>query len=213
MSSTSGLALPAGFLLPEAETPVEGWRWSCRLEPRSGRRHVLHLSGSLHVAWAGRLAAGLAARHISVVRASARRGATSWAAEIEIDLLEGAVLPSAIDFVALMREHDCPEHPDAVALSSCRVARTRRGVQVELRGEDRIGFLGGVLRLFAEHGLFPREMRVETVGGEVRDVFLLEGRAGEAPPDAILAALRRRLDARRPIGEMRPARARGTPPR
>lgn len=209
MAST--YALPAGFLLPTSETPSEGWRWSCRLVPKAGRRYVLHLSGSLHVAWAGRLAAGLAARHISVVRATARRGATSWTAEIEIDLLEGAVEPSPIDFVALMREHEYPEHPGALDLASCRVTPTRRGVQVEIRGEDRVGFLGGVLRLFAELRLFPREMRVETVGTQVRDVFLLEGAAGEAPPEAIVAALRRRLEARPPNGEMRPAGATGTP--
>lgn len=197
MAPTSAHALPAGFLLPSSETPVEGWRWSCRLVPRAGRRYVLHLSGSLHVAWAGRLAAGLAARHISVVRATARRGATSWTAEIELDLLEGAVEPSAIDFVALMREHGCPEPAGPLRLGSGRAARTRRGVSVEIRGEDRVGFLGGVLRLFAELRLFPREMRVETVGGEVRDVFLLEGLGGEPPPEAIVAALQRRLDALR----------------
>ena len=195
--ASNACALPAGFLLPESETPAGGWRWSCRLEPMGQRRFVLHLSGSLHVAWAGRLAAGLAERNISVVRATARRGAADWTADIEVKVLPGAAEPSAVDFVALMREHAGPSDSDALALASCRVTRSRRDVQVEVRADDAVGFLGRLLLLFAELRLYPREMRVETVGSAVRDVFLLEGATGESPPDAIVAALRKRLEERR----------------
>jgi hypothetical protein len=194
--ASNACALPAGFLLPESETPAGGWRWSCRLEPKGQRRSVLHLSGSLHVAWAGRLAAGLAARNIGVVRADARRGAADWTADIEIQVLPGAVEPSAVDFVALMREHAGPSDAGALVLASCRVARTRRDVQVEVRAEDAVGFLGRLLLLFAELRLYPREMRVETVGSEVRDVFFLQGATGDSPPDAIVAALRKKLEER-----------------
>ncbi len=37
-------------------------------------------------------------------------------------------------------------------------------------------------------------MRVETVGPAVRDVFLLQNAAGEPPSEAVVAALRTRLE-------------------
>ncbi len=194
MPPSSGYALSAGDLLPASESPPREWIWSCRLVPKAGQRYTLHLSGSLHVAWAGRLAAGLAARHISVVRAAARRGSTRWTAEIDLDALDGAVEPSAIDFIALMREHRDPASAGAIALASCRVTRTRRDVEVEIRGRDAVGLLGRILLVFAELGLFPRAMRVETVGSAVRDVFLLQNLAGEPPPEALVSALRSRLE-------------------
>ncbi len=193
MSSTSGYALPAGFILPEA--PVREGKWTCRLVPKAGRRYTLHLSGSLQFAWARRLAAGLAARHISVVRATARRGSTRWTAEIDIDVLDGAVEPSAIDFLALLREHPDPASGAVIQLASFRVARTHRDVQVEIRGEDAVGLLARVLLVFAELGLYPRAMRVETIGSAVRDVFLLQNPAGELPEHEVIAALTRRLEA------------------
>ena len=193
MDSTSGYAVPAGLLLPTPGSPAGGWKWTCRLVPQAGRRYTLHLSGSLHFAWAGRLAGGLAVRHISVVRAAARRGSTRWTAEIELDVLDGAVEPSAVDFIALMRE-PAPASPGGIELASWRVTQTRRDVEVELRGEDSVGLLGRILLLFAEFGLFPRAMRVETVGSAVRDVFLLQNLAGELPPDGVVALLRARLE-------------------
>jgi hypothetical protein len=194
MDSTTGFALPAGFLSPASEPPAGEWAWTCRLVPKRGRRYTLHLSGSLHAAWAGRLAAGLAARNVSVVRATARRGSTRWTAEIDLDVLDGALEPSAIDFIALMREHRDPASAGPIALTSCRIGATRRDVEVEIRGEDAVGFLGAALLVFAEHGLFPRAMRVETVGAAVRDVFLLQNLAGEPPPVTVVAALKRRLE-------------------
>ena len=191
MDSASGYALPA---LPASSAPVGEWQWTCRLVPKGGRRYTLHLSGSLHFAWAGRLAAGLAARHISVVRATARRGSTRWTAEIELDVLDDAIEPCAIDFIALMREHPDPASAGGIELASCRVMRTRRDLEVEIRGEDAVGLLGGILLIFAELGLVPRAMRVETVGSTVRDVFLLQNRAGEPPVDAVVAVLRTRLE-------------------
>jgi len=194
MGSTSDHGVPVGLLLPASAFPAGEWEWTCRLVPKAGQRYTLHLSGSLHFAWAGRLAAGLAARHISVVRATARRGSKRWTAEIELDVLDGAVEPSAIDFIALMREHPAPGGAGGIELASCRVTPTRRDVEVEIRGEDAVGLLGRILLIFSELGLFPRAMRVETSDSAVRDVFLLQNLAGEPPPDAVVAVLRTRLE-------------------
>ncbi len=196
MASASHLALPAGASLPGSAAPASAL--TCRLVRRGAQRFTLHLSGSLHPAWAGRLAAGLGARHVSVVRASARRGSTRWTAEIEVVVPIGVPQPSAVDFVALMKEHRDPSSAGPVELESWRVQPTRTDVEVEIRATDSVGFLGRVLLVFAELGLFPRAMRVDTVGSAVRDVFLLQGLSGEAPPEGVVALLRRRLAALEP---------------
>ncbi len=192
MASAPGYALPAGLSLPGPDSAAS--TLTCRLVPRGAQRYTLHLSGSLHHAWAGRLAAGLGARHVSVVRATARRGSTRWTAEIDVDVPAGVPAPSAVDFVALMKEHRDPSSAEPIALAGWRVQATRTDVEVEIRGEDAVGLLGRILLVFAELGLFPRAMRVDTFGSAVRDVFLLQTLAGEAPSGATIAALRARLD-------------------
>jgi hypothetical protein len=186
---------PSFDLAPTFDDAPAGERsWTCRIVPKGARRHSLHLSGSLAAGWAGQLAAGLAARNISVVRATARRSSTRWTAEIAFDVLDGGVEPSAIDFIALMHEHASGSRPaEPVKLTSYRIVPTRRDVTVELRAEDAVGFLGRILRVFAEVGLFPHEMRVETLGGEVRDTFRLQRVSGEAPAEETVATLRARL--------------------
>jgi hypothetical protein len=193
MDSASGYPLPAGLALPVPESPRHE-EWTCRLVPKGGSRCRLHLSGSLHFAWAGRLAAGLAARHVSIVRATARRGSTRWTAEIDLDVLDGRVEPSALDFLALMREPRPVAGAERIRIGKWRVTRTRRDVEVEIRGEDAVGLLASVLLVFAELGLFPRAMRVETAGAAVRDVFHLQDVRGEPPPGELVAALRARLE-------------------
>ena len=176
--------------------PAPERTFTSRLVRTGARRHTLHLSGSLDAGWAGRLAAGLAARHVSVVRATARRTSTRWTAEIVLDALDPDTEPSAIDFLALVNDHaPTPLDVAGLHLASHRVVRTKRDVLVELRAADAVGFLGRVLHLFADHGLFPHEMRVDTLGLEVRDVFRLQGASGAVPPEGIVTALRARLDA------------------
>jgi hypothetical protein len=193
MDSLDACAAPADDLSTD-DAPAGEQTFTCRIVRTGARRHTLQLSGSLHAGWAGRLAAGLAARHVNVVRATARRNATRWTAEIVLDVLDRSVEPSAIDFLALM--HDpAPDGEACVTLASHRVVRTRRDVLVELRATDAVGFLGRVLRVFAALGLYPHEMRVETLGPEVRDRFRLQSATGAVPPEGIVAALRARLDA------------------
>ncbi len=198
MASAPGYVLPTGWSLPGSASPDAATTLTCRLVPRSGQRFTLHLSGSLHHAWAGRLAAGLGARHVSVVRATARRGSTRWTAEIDIDVPTGVAAPSAVDFVALMKEHRDPASAEPVELAGWRVQATRTDVEVEIRAADSVGFLGRILLVFAALGLFPRAMRVDTVGAAVRDVFLLQGISGEAPPEGVVSLLRKRLAALAP---------------
>jgi hypothetical protein len=196
ISADGGLSstLSTGEGPPLEGAPRPEQRWACRVTPLGGRRYGLRLSGSLHVSWAGRLAAGLAARHISVVRVRAHRAPTSWSAEVELEVLDETVQPSAIDFIALMRDEPAAEPvAPAVTLSSFSVRPTARDVEVELRAPDTVGFLERVLRLFAVHALYAHEMRVDTRGAAVHDVFKLRNLSGLPPGGRAIASLERSL--------------------
>ncbi len=195
MDSFDAVSPATDDISPLPGAPRQERSFTSRIVRSGARRQTLHLSGSLDAGWAGRLAAGLAAHQISVVRATARRTTTRWVAEIAFDVLDPDVEPSAIDFLALINDHaPAPMPPGGVALSGHRVVRTRRDVLVELRAVDAVGFLGRILHVFANLGLYPHEMRVETHGSEIRDVFRLQSATGEVPPEGIVAALRARLD-------------------
>lgn len=191
-SATPALVLPA---TPDAPCCPPERRWACQVEERGRGRYRVHLSGSLHAGWAGRLAGGLAARRISVARASARRDADMiWTAEVDIEALDPSVDLNRVDFLALTLAHADPVgRPVAVPLGRYAIRRAADDVEVEVRAPDAVGFLDGILRVFAFYGLFPREMRIETRGTEAVDVFRLQSLGGRAPSVAIVSALEARL--------------------
>ncbi|BDG10718.1 ACT domain-containing protein [Anaeromyxobacter paludicola] len=157
-------------------------------------RHLLDLSGRLALGWMGRLAAALADRRVNIVSARARQGAPrQWVAAFELEPVDPGLDLAALDFVSFAALQ--PARPPALEprLRSYRLERTEGGLRVELRADDQLGFLDGILRTFAACGLFPDEMLVETRDGEARDAFVLRGIGGSEPPRAIREALDARL--------------------
>ena len=65
---------------------------------------------------------------------------------------------------------------------------------IEIRGVDRLGFLGDLLDYFSMRCLFPVKMTVETVGDAALDRFWLRGVGGSTPSEAISAAIRENLE-------------------
>jgi hypothetical protein len=160
--------------------------------PLGAAARRIELRGPLPPGWAGRLASGLAGQRISVVRGwAAEREGGRWEAQLQVelpqytlDLTPAAVLQLAGPDVASLRSA-----LDGLELLSHRLARAGDDVVVEIEAADARGFLDRVLRLFAQHGLSPREMNIETSDGMVHDVFRLRGVQGAAPEAATLAAL------------------------
>ena len=78
---------------------------------------------------------------------------------------------------------------------------------LEVRGPDRLGFLGSLLRALARLALSPREMMISTRDGEAFDRFFLQTVAGQVPPDQARNALAATLEAARLASRSRSAEA------
>ncbi|HYG68576.1 MAG TPA: hypothetical protein VD838_12985, partial [Anaeromyxobacteraceae bacterium] len=171
-------------------------RWSCRVEERTRGRFRVHLHGSLHAGWAGRLAAGLAARRITIHRLVAKRSPEMlWDAEVDVEALERVVGLDGFDFLSLTLDHADPQRTGPLpGLSSYALRRTPEDVLVELRAPDAVGFLDAILHLYAFYGMFPHALRIDTRGAEAVDLFRLQTLAGRVPPAKVVVWLERTLD-------------------
>lgn len=159
-------------------------------------RRRVELRGSLPVGWSGRLASGLAAQRISIVRGWARDRSGRWSAQLELELPPSTGLTPAV--VLRLTAPDAAPPRGALPgleLLEHRLVRAGPFVVVELEAADGRGFLDRVLRCFALYGMFPREMELETTDGLVHDVFRLQSMHGGAPEPATVAALASKLRA------------------
>jgi hypothetical protein len=182
-------------MTPERESAApDPGSWTSRVEAR-GSRHVLHLSGAFHAGWAGRLAGGLAARQVSVVRAMAQRGKThQWTAELEVEVLDPALDLSTIDCLALIRDRSEPAPPPGdLVLTSYRLVPRPGALEVAVTAPDAVGQLDRVLRTFAFFGLFPCALRLETRGASMDGLFQLQALGQTEPRLQVIEGLERRL--------------------
>lgn len=188
---------PATFPSSEPEGP------GFRIFRKTRALYSVRLGGRLDPLWADHLTRGLSAVGISVLNGFARRDPSgAWGAEFLITPMPGAADPATIDFVALTQaEPEAPPPPIVVDTFAVDGAPEHGGLlYLEVRGPDRLGFLGGLLRLLAELGLVPREMWVATWDGRAFDRFLLAATDGRLPADGTRRALGRALRAHRRSG-------------
>ncbi len=169
----------------------------CHVAEAEGGRLQVRISGLLYAGWSGRLAASLAARRLNVVSGrGARRGAGNvWDIELLVEPLDKAVDAWALDYLRLAREGKAPAEADAanLVLDGFSLVRTAEELIVDVEGVDRLGFLDRILRVFADYGLFPRELRIETRGQRVRDQFRLQTSTGQSPVLQVCEAVGLRL--------------------
>jgi hypothetical protein len=199
MDSTAEDCPSSAACVPELDAPccASERRWACHVEERGRRKFRIHLSGSLHAGWAGRLAGGLARRGIGITRVIASRDADmTWQAEVDTEAVAFGIDLAGFDFLALTLAHAAPvtRAPD-IPIDRYALVRGADDVAVEIRAPDRVGLLDALLRVFARHGLFPRELRIETRGPVAVDLFRLQTLGGRLPSAAVVAELERRLGA------------------
>jgi UTP:GlnB (protein PII) uridylyltransferase len=74
-----------------------------------------------------------------------------------------------------------------------------------VRGPDRLGFLGSLLRTLAQLDLVPKEMTIGTRDGQAFDRFLVKTAGGQVPSDRTRQVLAETLEhtvRRRPATRM-----------
>jgi hypothetical protein len=183
-------------LLSAAEPGLTGYR----VFPLTGRLHSVRLWGRLHPYWAHRFTLGLSNHGISILNGFARQdGSGTWGADFLVTPTRNGSDPSTVDYLSLTREPPPPHSPPLVIDDFALDGSPERGavLELEVRGPDRVGFLGSLLHTLGDLGLVPHEMTVVTHDDEACDRFSLKTADGKIPPDSTRAALGAVLDARR----------------
>jgi hypothetical protein len=158
----------------------------------------LAIKGFLAPGWAGRLTAGLAQQRIGIVRGAAEKVTSSaWNSNFELKTAPFAKDPLSIDYFALA----CTELPYDRSSGKIELldfvmepcGRHEGNLYLEVRGVDRLGFLGDLLDYFSMRCLFPVKMSVETVADAALDRFWLRGIGGSTPSESIAASMKENL--------------------
>ena len=148
-----------------------------KVQPRGSGSYSLRLEGAFPDGWCGRLSVGLSHASLSVIRGFARRiDGGGWVSEFHLFAQDGRADPRTLDPLAFANAPAAPGPPAPIALDSYFVDGSPESgpyVFVEVRGPDRVGFLGSLLERLRDIWLFPEQMSVETWGGQARDTFYL----------------------------------------
>lgn len=148
-----------------------------RIQARGGGTYSLRLEGAFPDGWCGRLSVGLSHNSLSVVRGFARRiEGGGWVSEFHLLAQDGLSDPRLLDTLGFAQAPDAPGPPVPITLDSYYVDGSPESgpyVFLEVRGPDRVGFLGSLLERLREISLFPEQMSVETWAGQARDTFYL----------------------------------------
>jgi hypothetical protein len=162
---------------------------------------TVRLWGRLPPGWLGALSLGLARAGVGVVRGRAQRTARGrWEAELMVKA-EGELDPAALDYLGLALGVERMGTPVPIAIQEFSTWRdpARGALWLDLRGPDRVGFLGSLLDRLAGLALFPEEMLIETRGPIAVDRLALKSLGGLPPSAEVQAALGALL------GDLRPA--------
>ena len=163
--------------------------------PAKHNGYKLDITGFLAPGWTGRLTAGLAQQRIGIVRVEAEKTTVSnWRSSFELKSAPFAKDPLSVDYVALAAtELTGDRKAGKIELLDFVLEPPRRhdgSLYVELRGVDRLGFLGDILDYFSMRCLFPVKMTIETIGETAVDRFWLKGVGGAVPSDSITESIK-----------------------
>jgi hypothetical protein len=161
----------------------------------------VELEGAFPTGWIGSLSLGVTRANLSIVSGVARRTAPRrWTAAIVVEPQSGGGHPESIDYLALAHQKHPLGAAVPIALESFAVEADERtgALLLEVKGPDRIGFLGSLLDRLAGLALFPEDMTIETQNDWALDRFALKAVGDHAPsPEAHQALLALLEDLRR----------------
>lgn len=142
------------------------------------------LEGSFPAGWAGSLSLGLAKANIGILSGVARKvGPRSWSTSLLVRPQAASADPRRVDYLGLARRRQPLGSAAPIDLESFAVVPDERtgALLLEVRGADRVGFLGSLLDRLAGLALFPEDMTIETEGGLALDRFALKALGGQTP--------------------------------
>lgn len=164
-----------------------------------GNEYTLTLKGFLAPGWSGRLAAGLAGYGIDIVMGEAERvTSAAWHSTFKLKTGLSKVDPLTIDYAALasieLPQDKRPARLELRGFTMETCGRSDGSLLIEIRGVDRLGFLGDLLDYFSMRCLFPVKMSIATHGGTAVDKFWLKGVGGSIPSESLAGALKESLE-------------------
>lgn len=156
------------------------------ITPQTGGTFALQLGGGLPPEWVGSLCTGLSAKQISVERGYARqiqRG--TWESLFVVRPTASGIDTSSIDYRAMALAPKVVQPDRSLpSINSFQLDKNEDSLFLSIRANDELGFLARMLSGFSFMMLFAHEMKIETVGVEAQDTFVLRGFGGAAPtPD------------------------------
>lgn len=160
--------------------------------------YTLTLKGFLSPGWLGRLAASLAQHRIGIVNGAAEKVTPyAWQASFKLKAARPTCDPLSLDYVALANTEPSHHALAPIVLRDLKIepcARHQGSLYIEIRGADRLGFLGDLLDFFSMRCLFPVKMKVETLGDTAADRFWLRGVGGSVPSDSLAQTIGENLE-------------------
>jgi hypothetical protein len=160
--------------------------------------YQLVLKGFLSPGWTGRLTAGLAQHRVGIVTGEAEKVTSSaWHSTFKLKSAPFAKDPLTIDYAALAST-ELPYERSAgkIALRGFAMepsSRHQGSLYLEVKGVDRLGFLGDLLDYFSMRCLFPVKMIIETHADTALDRFWLRGVGGSVPSETVASAMQENL--------------------
>ncbi|HEX8552903.1 MAG TPA: hypothetical protein VF681_15270 [Abditibacteriaceae bacterium] len=161
------------------------------ISPATGNLYELQLNGRIsHPHWLVFLLAGLAQSQVSVVSGRAQQTGLDWTARLMVDFRGASARPDSLDYAVMAERKPASPVMTAPKLTSYNLARRADGsLQLHVQGPDQLGFLGRFLGRLALVMLFPVEIEINTVMGQIHDRVVLRGIGGTAPDESARAAL------------------------
>jgi len=154
--------------------------------------------GTLGPFWADAFSLGLSDLGISILRGFARQdGAGRWIADFVLSPGAASPAPSSLDFLFLASRPPAVRDGGPIVLSHYALdggPDVGPSLYLEVRGPDRLGFLGSLLNALAGLDLSPREMMISTRDGQAFDRFFLKTTSGAVPSQEVRRQLEARLD-------------------
>lgn len=155
--------------------------------------------GTLGPFWADAFSLALSDAGISILRGFARQdGSGRWIADFVLSPGAGSPAPSSMDFLSLASGPPAARDGGPIVLSHYALdggPDIGPSLYLEVRGPDRLGFLGSLLHALAGLELSPREMLITTRDGEAFDRFFLKTMSGAVPSQEVRRVLEASLDA------------------